>query len=79
MDRIKAQHLWVVSVDGKRKRQLTSDPKFHESEPKWSKNGEEIIFWRGDSVHDSIEPTLWSIRTDGSRLHKIRNLKRSEK
>ena len=68
-----------MGANGKRKKQLTSDTRFHESEPKWSKNGEEILFRRESSVNENAKPSLWSIRTDGSRLHKIRNLKRSEK
>jgi len=72
-------YLWVMSSEGSGKRQLTSDSHFRESNPRWL-SGTQIEFERDDNA--DISPnvkwqsrrSLWSIRSDGSNLKKIREL-----
>lgn len=73
MDRIRRQHLWVMNSDEKQKRQLTSDPKYHESYPRW-RSSNLIEFYRESSADDNAKSELWEIRADGTGLRKLRDL-----
>ncbi len=67
--------IWVVDADGSNPRQLTSDPDRLDFLPRWSADGEYILFVRtnGRSMVNDVgtpEPDahaeIWLMRADGS-------------
>jgi hypothetical protein len=66
--------VWVVDADGANPRQLTSDPDHLDFYPRWSADGELIMFLRTDGerfVEDGTpspdaQAEVWLVRADGS-------------
>lgn len=73
-DRFAKQHLWVMNEDGTQMFQLTNDPKYHESFPKWRQNGLEIEFVRETNLEKDAKCSLWAIGVDGKGLQKLKDL-----
>ncbi len=78
--------IWVANADGSDPRQLTSDPNALDFLPRWSADGEFILFVRTDGKpfagdfggEGSKSADLWMIRADGSDARLlVRNLLRT--
>lgn len=68
----KSTELYAVNVDGTGLTQLTHDPKTSPGSPKWSPNGERIIFTATDN--DPAESSdFYLMKPDGSGLTQIQN------
>ena len=63
------QHIWRVDI-GSEPVQLTSDPKFEESFPHWSTDGNTIAFVR-QPAQSPKSASLWFMDTDGANPRKI--------
>jgi Tol biopolymer transport system component len=73
--RVSRQHLWVIRADGQGRRQLTKDPHYSETEPRWLRGERYIQFIRRENKDIwNGRRSLWSIGADGSCLRWIRNL-----
>jgi Tol biopolymer transport system component len=59
--------LAVVASDGTGLRQLTEEPHFSNFQPRWSRDGSEIVFVSSRSGNNE----LWSIRPDGGNLRHL--------
>lgn len=65
-------HLWIVNVDDKARRQLTSDDNFCEGSAFWSPDGTRIVFQRIQRCElENDRWSIWSIKPDGSALKKL--------
>jgi serine/threonine protein kinase len=58
-------HIWKVSA-GSDPIQLTSDPNFNDSYPRWAPDGSGIGFVRQPAKGRGADPSLWLMNTDGS-------------
>ncbi len=71
--------IWVADADGSNVRQLTSDPDYLDCYPRWSADGQSILFVRTDGeeyVHDGTpdrdaHAELWLIRADGNEAKPL--------
>ena len=61
------RRIWVMQPDGSGKRQLTSDPRYRDERPLWSRDGAFILF--GRMVDDRMQ--LWLMRSDGSGQRQV--------
>ena len=59
--------IWVVDANGANLRQLTSDPDYLDFYPRWSADGDLILFIR--TTPDRAE--LWAMRPDGSEAKRL--------
>ena len=76
-----SRHLFLISVSGKQKQQLTNTPATDDESPHFSPNGEEIVFSRAEQFHakDARESTsngydVWVVSRNGSRLSQVTHL-----
>jgi WD40-like Beta Propeller Repeat len=64
-----AQHrIFVMDADGSHNRQLTSDPQYRDEYPRWSRNGQFILFTRMDAADRA---TVWSVDLTTGTLEKL--------
>jgi hypothetical protein len=71
--------IWVADTDGANARQLTSDPDMLDFAPRWSADGELVLFVRTDGKQFGSEPTpegvaraeLWMVHADGSSARPL--------
>ncbi len=61
------RRIWGMQPDGTGKRELTNDPKFRDERPRWSTNGDYILFAR---LQDD-QAQLWLMRADGSEQRQV--------
>lgn len=62
-------NLWLFSPDGKRRRNLSNDPRYFDIHPKFSPAGRHIVFVRGESLN---EPNaVYVCKSDGSELRAL--------
>jgi len=66
------RRIWVSDRLGRQApRQVTSDSRYQDEEPRWSSDGKYILFTRSDSKYQEIhtlssdQKTLWLIGVDG--------------
>src|SRR3989442_3957866 len=50
---------WIMNADGSRKRRLTSDSRYRDECPQWSRDGQYILFTRLD---EQDKAGVWSVR-----------------
>jgi hypothetical protein len=62
------RRIWVINVDGRQPRQLTSDPEYRDEYPLWSHDGRTILFARIDR-QDNV--SVWTIDVAGGNLQKV--------
>ena len=60
-------NLWLVSIDGKIVRQLTSAPHQEDSSPSWSPDGRTVAF----ASNRSGSQQIWTIRVDGGEARQL--------
>ncbi len=68
-------HLWIVDAETGRARQLTSDERYDEGEPRFSPDGKGIIFSSNRSRDPDLlfqRVDLWRIPARGGAIEKIR-------
>jgi len=71
--------IWLVNADGTDPRQLTTGPEFLDFLPRWSGDGELILFLRtnGEPFSPNLSPLpgesaeIWIMRADGSEAHPL--------
>ena len=63
----KTTNLWLVSIDGKMLRQLTSAKQVADNSPIWSPDGRSVAFLSNRSGSSQI----WSIRVDGGEARQL--------
>jgi len=61
------RRIWVVDTGSKKAYQLTDDERYCDDFPKWSVDGDYILFFRLDSNNAS----LWLMKSNGSDLHQV--------
>ncbi|MCL5265994.1 MAG: hypothetical protein M1343_12540 [Chloroflexi bacterium] len=61
------RHIWVTTPDGSGKRELTDDPAYRDERPRWSRDGNFILFAR--LKDDKMQ--LWLMRADGSEQRLV--------
>jgi dipeptidyl aminopeptidase/acylaminoacyl peptidase len=67
--RLSRPELWLFSPDGKRRKQLTNDPRYFDVQPCFSPDGRQIAFVRGQ---DPLRPnSIWVCNSDGTRLRQV--------
>lgn len=62
------RRIWTVQADGTGARPLTGDTAYRDELPRWTADGQWIVFVRLDR-HDQL--SLWRIRPDGGELVRI--------
>jgi Tol biopolymer transport system component len=65
-----SSHLWRVEQPA-RPIQLTLDPRYSESDPKWSRGGREIAFARTDASAPGASQALWIMNADGTNPRQV--------
>lgn len=70
---IASRQLWIVHADGSQAKQLTSDASWTDEGPRWSPNGQWIVFvrWHLSARDQSPHAELWAIRPDGSGEQRL--------
>ena len=71
--------IWVADADGSNERQLTSDPDNLDFAPRWSADGELVLFVRTDgkqfgsdgTPEGEVRAELWMMRGDGSGARSL--------
>jgi dipeptidyl aminopeptidase/acylaminoacyl peptidase len=67
--RLSRPELWLFSPDGKRRKQLTNDPRYYDVQPCFSPDGRRIAFLRGQ---DPLRPnSIWVCNSDGTDLRQV--------
>jgi tricorn protease-like protein len=65
--RVSTGNLWVVGVDGRGLKQLTTDPSAPETDPAWSPDGRRIAYTRvGCAPDDDAGTCVWIMNADGT-------------
>lgn len=70
-------NVWVMDSQGENLKQLTNAPTWENTFPRWSPDGSEIVFIRGESFmsEDKYGPAgLWAVKADGSGERLVINL-----
>ena len=73
---VKASAIYLISTDGKIVRRLTP-PQLDAGNPDWAPNGKRIVF--NSFYEGQSESELYTIRPDGTGLHRIRKEKKSDR
>jgi dipeptidyl aminopeptidase/acylaminoacyl peptidase len=72
------QGIWSMRADGTERRQLTSSPEWQDTAPRWSRDGEWILFLRQGPEYVQYEgyarTQLWVMRPDGSGQRMVADL-----
>ncbi|TAK32809.1 MAG: hypothetical protein EPO21_14535 [Chloroflexota bacterium] len=61
------RRIWVMAPDGSGKHQLTDDARFQDERPRWSADGDHLLFARLEGE----QAQLWLMRADGSDLKQV--------
>lgn len=67
-DNLRQRRIRLVDEDGGRIRQLTNDRNYRDEFPRWSADGNRILFVR---VDERNRASLWLMRPDGSSLTRV--------
>ncbi|HEU4323285.1 MAG TPA: hypothetical protein VFS21_09040 [Roseiflexaceae bacterium] len=64
------RHIWSAHADGTERRRLTDDPAYRDERPRWSDDGESILFARLDQKGQA---SVWLMQANGSGLTLVAN------
>lgn len=67
------RQIWIIGVDGRSGRQLTSEGSNHC--PAWSPKGDKIAYWSGDARGFG---QVWVMRTDGTQKRQLTRPRKNE-
>jgi Tol biopolymer transport system component len=75
---VPAEGIWIT--DFAKRKQLTSSAEWADWSPRWSRNGEWILFIRSGPESDdgSYEEQLWMLRPDGTGLRMAADMTSSD-
>jgi len=62
------RRIWIMNADGKQMRQMTSDSRYRDEYPLWSRDGQHILFTRMDQQDNA---GVWTVRLSDGALRKI--------
>ncbi|GAB4210699.1 MAG: hypothetical protein OHK0022_44200 [Roseiflexaceae bacterium] len=64
------RHIWSARADGSGRQRLTNDPAYRDERPRWSADGQSILFARLDQQGQA---SVWLMRADGSDQTLVAN------
>ncbi len=80
---LQGRRIWVVGADRGDKHRLTSDIAYRDEFPRWSRDGQHILFVRAqnlnppelwntpDGAKEQLKAEVWIMRADGSEQRKV--------